>query len=258
MKRWARTHLIFAFLAPCIAPGAPASAEQAPTWGWKPEEVSHYQELMKRKKPAEAPNTWSAATVAAPAAEPKPAAPKAGEAKAAAPAEPPPAIKAYCQNVEDAALEARFLHQKADLQRLEGELEKRTAALEAKRAEYQAWLQRRDEFISKAEGSLVALYAKIKPDAAAMQLAAIDEEAAAALLLKLSPRSASAILDQMDAPKAARLVSVMIGAAKRPEKMAAVENPPAPEKAPAQEAAANPEAGKEQAAQQPQPAEKKL
>ena len=131
--------------------------------------------------------------------------------------------------------------------------------LEAKRAEYQEWLQRRDEFINKAEGSLVALYSKIKPDAAAMQLADLDEEAAAALLLKLSPRNASAILNQMDAAKAARLVSVMIGAAKRPEKTAAAEKPPAPEKAPAQEAApAVPEAGKEQAAQQAQPAEKKL
>ena len=77
----------------------------------------------------------------------------------------------------------------------------------------------------------------------------IDEEAAAALLLKLKPRSASAILDQMDGAKAARLVSVMIGAAQRPEK--------APENVPTQQAPAGPGAGKEQAAQ-PQPAEKKL
>ncbi len=49
-------------------------------------------------------------------------------------------------------------------------------------------LQRRDEFINKAEGSLVALYAKIKPDAAAAQLADIDEEAAAALLIETQPQ----------------------------------------------------------------------
>ena len=254
MKRWTCTHLILTFLAACIALAAPARAEQAPTWGWRPDEVAHYKEFLKPKKPP-AQNPWTTATAAPPAAVAKPAGPKPVEGKAAASAETPPAINAYCKNIEDAALDARFLHEKSELQHLEGELEKRTSALEAKRAEYQEWLQRRDEFINKAEGSLVALYTKIKPDAAAVQLADLDEEAAAALLLKLSPRSASAILSQMDAAKAARLVSVMIGAAKRPEKTAAAEKPPAP----AQEAApAGSEAGEEQAAQQPQPAEKKL
>ncbi len=259
MKRWACTHLILGFLTACMALAAPARAEQAPTWGWRPEEVGHYKEFLKPKKPP-AQNPWTAATAAPPAAIAKPASPKPDEGKAAASAETAPAINAYCKNIEDAALDVRFLHEKTELQHLEGELEKRTSALEAKRAEYQEWLQRRDEFINKAEGSLVALYSKIKPDAAATQLADLDEEAAAALLLKLSPRSASAILNQMYAAKAARLVSVMIGAAKRPEKTAAAEKPPAPEKAPAQEAApAVPAAGKEQAAQQQQqPAEKKL
>lgn len=251
MKRRSLTHPIFWAPAVWIALAVPASAEQAPTWGWKPDDVAHYKEYWKPKKPP-ARTPWSVDVVGAPtapAAESKPAAQKSSEAKPATPAETSPAIKAYCQNIEDAALDARFLHQKSELQRLEGELEKRTSALEAKRAEYQEWLQRRDEFVNKAEGGLLALYAKIKPDAAAVQLAGIDEEAAAALLLKLKPRSASAILDQMDGTKAARLVSVMIGAAQRPEK--------AQEDVPTQQAPAGPEAGKEQAAQ-PQPAERKL
>ena len=254
MKRRSLAHLIFVVPAVWIALAVPASAEQAPTWGWKPEEVAHYKEFWKPKKPP-AQTSWSVDVVGAPAAptapaaESKPAAQKTGEAKPATPAETPPAIKAYCQNIEDAALDVRFLHQKSELQRLEGELEKRTSALEAKRAEYQEWLQRRDDFINKTEGGVVALFAKIKPDAAAAQLAGIDEEAAAVLLLKLKPRSASAILDQMDGAKAARLVSIMIGAAQRPEK--------APENVPTRQAPAGPEAGKEQAAQ-PQPAEKKL
>jgi flagellar motility protein MotE (MotC chaperone) len=237
----------------CFALSVSAQTQHKPTWGWKPEDIAHYQDLLKPKKP-EAAAAWDTATVKAPPETPKPP-----EAKA-----PPesPSIKAYCQNIEDAALEVRFLNQKNEILRLEGELEKRTAALEAKRAEYQEWLQRRDEFISKAEGGLVALYTKIKPDAAAVQLAALDEEAAAALLMRLKPKSASAILDQMDSAKAARLVSVMIGAAKKPEKPDKNANPetqPGQEKAAAPEAAsAGPAAGKEQAAQQPQPAEKKL
>jgi flagellar motility protein MotE (MotC chaperone) len=250
MKRQNRKSGIFAGLAALVALAGTASAQGTPTWGWKPDEVAHYQQLLKPKKP-ESPSEWSAATVAAPPEAPKPA---SGEGK---PPEMTPAAKAFCQNIEDAALEVRFLHQKRELQHLEGELEKRTTALEAKRAEYQLWLERREEFVNKAEGSLVALYAKIKPDAAAVQLAAIDEEAAAALLLKLKPKNASAILDQMDTTKAARLVSVMIGAAKRPEKAektASADTPPAPQKAGAPGA----DAGKEQAAQPPQAAEKKL
>ena len=62
-----------------------------------------------------------------------------------------------------------------------------------------------------------------KPDAAAPQLAAMDEEAAAALLLKLSAKTSSAILNEMDTGKAARLVSVMIGAARPGDKGAAPE-----------------------------------
>jgi len=219
-----------------------------PAWGWKPEEVARLRQ-QQQPKPAETANGWAPAVVAAPA-EP---ASKAGKDAAMAPrSETPGAVKAYCQNIEDAALDARFLSQKAELLRLEEELSKRTAALEAKRAEYQDWLARRDEFINKAEGSLVQLYSKIKPDAAALQLSAIDEEAAAALLLKLSARNSSAILDQMESGKAARLVSVMIGAAKPPEKASTAEKPTAPE------ASSGQGAEKEQASEQQQPAGKKL
>ncbi len=250
------------FLSALCVPNAlvlPCAAGES-AWGWKPEEVAHYKELIKPKK-SETQTAWGATVIVSPA-EPAGKGAKSAGAKSAPPLETPAAVKAYCENIEDAALDARFLHQKSELQRLEGELEKRTSALEAKRAEYQDWLQRRDEFISKAEGSLVNLYSKIKPDAAALQLAAIDEDAAAALLLKLSARSSSAILNQMDSGKAARLVSVMIGVAKPPEKAATSEKAAAPEKASVQEPSPPQEAGKEQAAQQQQqqqqPAEKKL
>ncbi len=110
--------------------------------------------------------------------------------------------------------------------------------------EFQEWLKRRDEFIAKAEGNLVKLYSKIKPDAAAPQLAAMDEEAAAALLLKLSAKTSSAILDQMETAKAARLVSVMIGAA-RPS-----DRPAGPEKDIPRNASAEP-GGEQQEAAKP-------
>ena len=81
---------------------------------------------------------------------------------------------------------------------MEQEIAKRIALLEAKTAEYQKWLARRDEFSKKAQRDRVRIYARMRPDAAAVQLAALDEETAAAVLTKLEPRAASAILNEME------------------------------------------------------------
>ncbi len=212
---------LLATLLVLIAATGVLSAERNPTWGWK-EEEGLGSSLKPRTAPAQ--KAWQP-KVAAPAPDSTPApSPKADAPPKPVPAaEPSPTVKSYCENIADPALDARFLHQKAELARLEDELAKKTGLLEARKAEFQEWLKRRDEFISKAEGSLVKLYSKIKPDAAAPQLAAMDEEAAAALLLKLSAKNSSAILDQMETAKAARLVSVMIGAARPSDKAAAAE-----------------------------------
>jgi flagellar motility protein MotE (MotC chaperone) len=205
-----------AALLVAISGTGPFCAERTPTWGWKEEEGGS----PRKPRPVPAQNAWQVKT-ATPA--PDPASPPKVEPLAAPAAEPPPTVKSYCENIADPALDARFLHQKAELTYLEEELAKKTTLLESKKTEFQDWLKRRDDFISKAEGNLVKLYSKIKPDAAALQLAALDEEAAAALLLKLSAKSSSAILDQMDTAKAARLVSVMIGAARPSDKPATSE-----------------------------------
>ncbi|MFZ1110050.1 MAG: hypothetical protein WAN43_17090 [Rhodomicrobium sp.] len=203
----ARFLLVLVFLFASVA------SESAGAWGWKADEGVGAPREKPRPAPREAKG-WKPALVA-PGSEPV-----APPAKTDAPPETAANVKSYCENIADQALDARFLAQKAELTRLEEELAKRTALLEAKKTEYQEWLTRRDEFISKAEANLVKLYAKIKPDAAAPQLAALDEEAAAALLLKLSPKASSAILDQMESGKAARLVSIIIGAAKPGDKAA--------------------------------------
>ena len=85
--------------------------------------------------------------------------------------------------------------------------------LEAKTAEYQKWLARRDEFSKRAQETVVTIYARMKPEAAAAQLVAMDEETAAAVLTKLDPRNASAILSEMEATQAARLAATIAGAA---------------------------------------------
>jgi flagellar motility protein MotE (MotC chaperone) len=134
----------------------------------------------------------------------------AARAEEGAPAASPDAA-AYCASIVDAAADARHALQMQALAELQAEVEDRIAELEARRAELQEWLARREAFAGKAEENVVAIYARMRPDAAAAQLVAMDEETAAAVLAKLNPRSASAILNEMDAKTAAGLAHVMAG-----------------------------------------------
>lgn len=136
----------------------------------------------------------------------QPAAPSAGRDENAA---------QYCLNIGSAAADARFTRQQTALAAMEKEIEARIAQLEAKRAEYQDWLQRRETFLKKADEALVAVMSQMRPDAAAAQIGAMNEEMAAAVLSKLSPRVASAILNEVDPTRAARLTATMVGLARR-------------------------------------------
>jgi flagellar motility protein MotE (MotC chaperone) len=120
----------------------------------------------------------------------------------------------YCINIASAAADARFNWQKKTLGDMERELDDRIAKLEAKVAEYQQWLARRDEYAKKAQEQLVGIFARMRPDAAALQLAAADEETSAAVLSKLDTRISSNILAEMDPSQAARLTAIMVGAGK--------------------------------------------
>ena len=154
------------------------------------------------------------------AQQPKPVAvdPAATSLRAPKPAEPPAlqtsAARQYCVNIANAAADARFAWQKKTLADTEQELEKRIALLEEKTAEFQKWVTRRDEFVKKARENLVLIYTRMRPDAAAMQLTAMDEETASAVLLKLDARTASLILNEMEPAQAARLTAIIGGAAR--------------------------------------------
>jgi flagellar motility protein MotE (MotC chaperone) len=124
------------------------------------------------------------------------------------------AVQQYCANIANPAAEARFAWQKQALADIERQLGERIALLDAKTAELQRWVTRRDEFIDKARQNLVQIYTRMRPDAAASQLTAMDEETASAVLLKLEPRTASLILNEMEPAQAARLTSIIGGAAR--------------------------------------------
>ena len=105
--------------------------------------------------------------------------------------------------------------QAAQLAQLQADVDKRIAALEAKRADYETWLKRREVFLARAEEGLVKIYSGMKPDAAAERLAMVNAELAAAILMKLDARKASIILDEMDRKAAATLTGIMASAARR-------------------------------------------
>lgn len=179
-------------------------------------------------KPTAAPAAAAVPAKAAAATPPEPPAPERGPAVAETPAVSPvesPATshsgielralteeaRQYCVNIRDAAVDARIAWQTATLRDLEKQVESQVAALEAKRAEYEMWLRKREEFLQRAREDIVAIYARMRPDAAAGQLATMDEETAVAVLAKLNARNAGAILNEMEPARAAQLANRLAG-----------------------------------------------
>lgn len=152
-------------------------------------------------------------------AETAPAPEAAAPIAASRPAPPAPKgdnADQYCEAMVDAVRDARFARQRAALAALEKDIEDRIARLEAKRAEFEKWLTRREDFLNKADAAVISVISQMRPDAAAAQLTIMGDDPAAAILAKLNPRVASAILNEMDPARAARLTGVMVGIAKRP------------------------------------------
>jgi flagellar motility protein MotE (MotC chaperone) len=129
----------------------------------------------------------------------------------------------YCSSVLDAAAAAQLAQQKINLAKIQKQVDDRVALLAAKTEELKGWMTKREEFTAHATESLVQIYGKMKPDAAAAQLMAMDEFVAAAIMTKLSTKDASLIMAEMEAAKAARLSAVIAGAGEitmKPERRA--------------------------------------
>jgi flagellar motility protein MotE (MotC chaperone) len=125
---------------------------------------------------------------------------------------PEPTAVDYCANFADAANDARTAWQAANLKILQGELEAKIAELEARQAELQQWIVKRDAMLKKAGKELVDIYAKMDPEAAAQQLAQLDTGTATSVIRQLPPRGASAILNVMEAKQAAKLARAIANA----------------------------------------------
>ncbi|TPP09840.1 MotE family protein [Rhizobium glycinendophyticum] len=121
-------------------------------------------------------------------------------------------IQQFCTSIADAARDQRYLLQKQELDKLQADVDSRIAVLETRRAEYEDWLTRRNDFMKKADAQLVEIYRKMAPDAAAPQLAETDVVLAAAIIMKLPPRQSSLILTEMKPDKAAAVAQIMSSA----------------------------------------------
>lgn len=133
------------------------------------------------------------------------------DGKAAASDAPAPSdVERYCSAIADPAKDARVAIQTQRLQALEVEVNAKIDALEAKRREYQDWMQQRQAFMDSTSAIMVDIYAKMKPDAAASQLATIDRDMAASVLTKLKSRTASTILSEMPANVASELAALIV------------------------------------------------
>jgi flagellar motility protein MotE (MotC chaperone) len=118
----------------------------------------------------------------------------------------------YCSNILDATSAAQIAQQTRILEKAKKEVDDRVALLSAKAEVLKGWMKLREDFAAHATDSLVQIYARMKPDSAAAQLAAMDEMTSAAIISKLSPKVSSPIMAEMDVAKAARLSAVIAGA----------------------------------------------
>jgi len=121
-------------------------------------------------------------------------------------------VQQFCTNIAVAAREQRYVIQKRQLDALKVDVDKRMKALEDRRAEYEDWLTRRNDFLKSAQESLVDIYTKMDSDAAAAQLQLMDPNIAAAIVMKLQPAKASEILNEMKPDKAAALAGIIASA----------------------------------------------
>jgi flagellar motility protein MotE (MotC chaperone) len=213
LATWSRCALV----AGCItlAGQAPCSAqsEQELSKPLNLREFAKPSTIARAPRPAKsAPSNPRPASPLTTATIAKPSTPSPGVAKEPVPtAQPESDASKFCTNIADAALDARVAWQQKELEAAEAKLRQRIAELEAKRAEYEQWLKLRDDFLTKAEDSVVEIYSRMNPEAAAQQISSMADNTAAAVLAKLKVRSASAILNEMEPARGAHLADTLAG-----------------------------------------------
>jgi flagellar motility protein MotE (MotC chaperone) len=118
----------------------------------------------------------------------------------------------FCANVAPSIAEARIAWETRRLNELDAQVKQRLADLEKAETSLQEWIAKRDAALKSASDNLVAIYAKMQPETAATQIAAMDDQMAAAILGKLKASAAGAILNEMEAERASKLAAFLSAA----------------------------------------------
>jgi len=126
------------------------------------------------------------------------------------------AVGHFCRNIETQAEATRFEIQMQRIEAKKQEINERIELLEQKRSEYESWLKKRNDFLEQTQETLITIMTKMKPAAAAEQLALSDDMVAASILLKLKPAAASAIMNELPPEKAATVTHILASAQKLP------------------------------------------
>jgi flagellar motility protein MotE (MotC chaperone) len=121
----------------------------------------------------------------------------------------------FCANIQDKARERRYALKEAELTAIAVEIEQKLKALEAKRAEFEAWQKRREAFATLATDNLVDIYKKMRPAAAAERLAVLSTDLSASILMKLPSRQAGVILNEMSPDTVAAITAIMAASSQR-------------------------------------------
>jgi flagellar motility protein MotE (MotC chaperone) len=121
----------------------------------------------------------------------------------------------FCTNIQDEARERRYALKDAELKEIAAEIDVKMKALEEKRAEFEAWKKRREEFATLATDSLVDIYKKMRPAAAAERLAVLSTDLSASILMKLPSRQAGVILNEMEPETVAAITAIIAASSQR-------------------------------------------
>ena len=115
----------------------------------------------------------------------------------------------FCANAAPSIAEARIAWETKQLSDLDAQVKQRLADLEKAEASVKDWVAKKDAALKSASDDLVAIYARMQPEAAATQIAAMDDQLAAAILGKLKAGVAGAILSEMEAERASKLATFL-------------------------------------------------
>ena len=115
----------------------------------------------------------------------------------------------FCVNIADVAADTRYALQRRELKKLEADISDRLKVLNERIAEYKVWVEKRKKFSEMAKQKLVAIYKKMRTEAASEQISLMDNLVAASLIARLPAKQASTILGEMDAKKAATIADTV-------------------------------------------------